>query len=374
MKWRLLFCVFLFVCTACPPGPPERRRGDIRDLDGADARLRERDRLRNRSEEFIDSILEKRDSGASGAYKEYDGPECGESERCREICEDFKVSQKKCYQQPESLVRDLKDGLYELIRISKPDSVRVGPALFHGMLEMDKDLIEDLIEDEMSEGDIKSFLAWIAINEDIASVLDRADRQKTILKTAFKELGEKQEDSSQHVRTGLNVGLIGSDETFLFLASDEENVEAFKMGHEVLSSACSSRSPRTCYYKNPNSGQFLFYTCPSLDGSCKLEMYCARMQQARSRQRDLRDLYSCRTPEDSRRSRSSRGTACYIHGSDVWSYLYELIKDEEIRDSNLDDFVINVDRCKSVCGNTNDIVRQRSLIKGPEKEKCGIIL
>ena len=333
MKWRLLFCVFLFVCTTgCPPDPPESRRGDIRDLDGSDAYSRERDRLRNRSENVIDSILDKRDSGASGVYEEYDGPECGESERCREICEDFQVSQKDCYRQPESLVRDLKDGLFELINISKPDSVRVGPALFHGMLDIDKDkdLIKDLIEDEMSAGDIKSFLAWIAINEDIASVLERVDSRMEVLETAFKELGKKQIGASQYIETGLNVGLIGPDETFLFIASDEDNIEAFKMGHEILDDACS--------FDKKN---------------CKLELYCARMQQARSRQRALQDLYSCRTPEDSRRRRSSLGTACYIHGSDVWSYLYELITEEEIRDSSLDDFVINVDRCKSICGNKN---------------------
>ena len=370
MKWRLIFCVFLFFCTAgCPPGPPERR-ADIRDLHGVDARFRERNRLRSHSAEVIDSILDKRGSGASGVYREYDGPECGESERCREICADFKVSKRDCYRQPESLVRDLKDGLFELINIAKPDSVRIGPALFYGMLDMDKDLIEDVIEDEMSVGDIKSFLAWIAINEDIASVLDRADRRLEILETAFKRLGEFQTDSRQHIKTGLNVGLIGPDETFLFLASDEENIEAFKMGHKILSNACVSRQQTTCQY---NTGsQFLLYFCPPPDKQCKLEMYCARMQQARSRQRALRDLYSCRTPEDNRRRRSNISTACYIHGSDVWSYLYELITDEEIRDSDLDDFVINVDRCKSICSGKT-VTERRSIIQ-TNRKKCEVIL
>ena len=329
MRWGLLLFAFLFICTGCPDRSSDYRRRDTRDLDGDDARSRERERLRSHSEDVIDSILDRRGSGSGGVYDEYDGPECRESESCKEICDDFRSSRSECYRQPESLVRDLKDGLFELINISEVDSVEVSPSLFYGMLELDKDLIEDLIEDHMSEGDLKSFLAWIAINEDIASVMERADRRMEVLETAFKELGKLQADSSQHVKTGLNMGLIGTDETFLFLASDTDNLVAFKMGHEILDDRCSSNK------------------------TCKLEMYCARMQRAQSRRRELRDIYSCRTPEDSRRRSSSRGTTCYIHGSDVWSYLYELITDEDIRDSYFENSVINVERCKSVCGNKN---------------------
>lgn len=325
MRWGLLLFAFLFICTGCPDRSGDRRE-DRRDLDGDDARSRERDRLRSRSEDVIDSILDERYSGSGGVYDEYDGPECGESESCKEICDDFKSARFSCYYQPESLVRDLKDGLFELINISEVDSVKVSPSLFYGMLDLDRDLIKDLIEDHMSGGDLKSFLAWIAINENIASVMERADRRLEVLETAFRELGKLQADARQHVKTGLNMGLIGTDETFLFLASDSNNKVAFEMAHEILDGKCSSNK------------------------TCKLEMYCARMQQAQSRRRELRSIYSCRTPEDSRRRSSSRGTACYIHGSDVWSYLYELITDEDIRDSHLESFVINVDKCKSVCG------------------------
>ena len=330
MRWGFLICVVLFVCTGCSSDRrSDNRRQDTRDLDGEDARSRERDRLRNRSEEVIDSILDRRNAGSGGVYDEYDGPECSESESCKDICDDFKSARAKCYRQPESLVRDLKDGLYELINIGEVDSVRVSPSLFYGMLDMDKDLVEDLIEDHMSEGDIKSFLAWIALSEDIASVMKQADRRREVLETAFKELGKLQADSSKHIKTGLNTGLIGVDDTFLFLASDEDNSAAFEMGHEILDDTCSANI------------------------NCKLEMYCARMQRAKSRQRALRSIYSCRTPEDSWRRRSTRGGACYIHGSDVWSYLYELIADKEIRDSALEGSVINVDKCKRVCGDKN---------------------
>ena len=329
MRWRFLICVFLFICTGCPDRSLDDRRRDVRILDDDEARSRERDRLRSHSEEVIDSILDRRSGGSTGIYDEYDGPECSQSESCKEICNDFKSARAKCYRQPESLVRDLKDGLYELINIGEVDSVRVSPSLFYGMLDMDRDLIEDLIEDHMSEGDIKSFLAWIALSKDIASVMKQADRRREVLETAFRELGKLQTDSRQHIKTGLNVGLIGTDDTFLFLASDEDNAAAFEMGHEILNDKCLSNT------------------------NCKLEMYCVRMQRARSRQRALRSVYSCRTPEDSRRRSSLSGTVCYVHGSDVWSYLYELIADKEIRDSSLESSVINVDRCKRVCGNKN---------------------
>ena len=325
MKWGLI-CVFLFVCTGCPSDRSGGGRRDTRDLDGEEARSRERDRLRSRSEEVIDSILDRRNAGSGGVYDEYDGPECGQSESCKEICDDFKAARSRCYRQPESLVRDLKDGFYELINIGEVDSVEVSPSLFYGMLDMDRDLLGDLIEDQMSEGDIKSFLAWIAVNEDIASVMKQADRRQEVLTTAFEELGKLQADAKRHIKTGLNTGLIGTDETFFFLASDEENKEAFEMAHEVLDTQC---------FTNKN---------------CKLRMYCARMQRAGSRQRALRSIYSCRTPEDGRRRNSVRGSICYVHGSDVWSYLYELITEEDIRDSSMERSVINVDQCKRVCG------------------------
>ena len=323
MKWGVIFCIFFLL--GCD-GLSDSRRRDGRDLEGENARDRERDRLRSHSEDVIDAFLDGR-GGSSHSYEEYDGPKCKLSRACREICDDFKSIRSKCYNQPESLVRDLKGGLFELISISEVDSVRVSPSLFHGILELDVDLVKDLIEENMSEGDLKSFLAWIALNDDISSVLEREDRKRHILETAFEELGKLQPDARQHIKAGLNTGLIGVDDTFFYLASDSSNETAFIMGHEILDGKCSNKN-------------------------CKLEIYCARTERARSRDRRLESLFSCRTPEDGRR-RSLRETVCYVHGSDVWGYLHELIGDERIRDSDLDGAAINVNRCKSFCGNRN---------------------
>ena len=305
---------------------PERE--DTRgDLENETARSRERDRLTGSSSEVIDSFLEGRQQGSS-SYGNYGGSECKLSEECMRICDDLKGAKARCARQPEDLVRDIKDGLFELITISEVDSVEMSPALFYGILEIDMDLVEDLIEDHMNEGDLKSFLAWIALNEDIAGVLEREDRRLSILEKAFEELGRLQSGGSRDTETGLNTGLIGSDDTFLYLASDVNNESAFVMGHELVDQECSG-------------------------SNCKLEMYCARRLQARQRRRGgERSSFSCRTPEKQRRS-SSREQMCYVHGSDVWSYLYELITEKKIRDSNLDDFVINVEKCNETCGNKN---------------------
>ena len=338
MKWILAFFILFFV--ACNRGQGNRRgdpdrQEDSRDLEDSASQSRERDRLTRDSEGIIDAFLEGRDSGSSGSYEDYDGPECKESEECKAICDDFRSSRSKCYRQPESLVRDLKAGLFELINISEVDSVEISPALFFGILDMDTDLVTDLIEDHMSEGDLKSFLAWIAINDDIASAMKRADRRMEVLEKAFEELGKLQTDSSRHIQTGLNTGLIGSDDTFFYLSSDTDNETAFIMAHDILQDRCSGKA-------------------------CKMQMYCARNKRAKSRNRGLRDTFSCRTPENSRR-RSFRESLCYVHGSDVWSFLYELITDNEIRDSNLSGFVINVDKCKNTCGDKNS-------------KKCPVIL
>ena len=332
MKWISAFFILFF--TACEEGRGRRgdyspdRQEDSRDLEDSAAEVRERNRLTRDSEEIVDSFLEGRDSsGSSGSYEDYDGPECRESEECKAICADLKSSRSRCHRQPESLVRDIKAGLFELISISEVDSVEISPALFFGILDMDKDLVTDLIEDQMSEGDLKSFLAWIAINEDIASALKRADRSMEVLEKAFEELGKLQTDSTRHIRSGLNTGLIATDDTFFYLSSDTANETAFIMAHEILEDRCSGKA-------------------------CKMEMYCARNKRTRSGNRHLRDAFSCRAPENSRR-RSSRESLCYIHGSDVWSYLYELITDDDIRDSDLSGFVINVDKCKRACGDKN---------------------
>ena len=286
----------------------------------------ERQRLKIDKENIIESLLSDRYSGTK-TYDSYGGPLCREYNDCMDICDEFGSLRSRCYKQPESLVFDLKDGLYNLLHISSVDNVGVSPGLLLGILQIDDGLILDLIEDHMSEGSIKSFLAWIAINEDIASVLDKEDSRGNIIETAFEKLGELQK-SDDEFKTGFNTGLIGIDDTFSFLAADEGNEEAFKIGHELVERACR-------------------------DKDCKKTIYCARQKQARVRNLSLVNLHTCRTPENTRRS--FRNRSCYVHGGDVWSYIYELVQDNEIRDKDFDEDedVLGVEKCNSFCGSSS---------------------
>ena len=335
----LLFFIFLFSCSPLNPKGPklskEEKRADVRaernDLEEPEVKAQERDRLKSNRISEIDSFLEDRYIGSS-SYTDYSGEDCEENRDCKEICDHyFRSNRSRCYNQPEDLVRELRDGLFELINISEADQVEVSPGLFYGILDIDSDLIEDLIEDNMSEGDIKSFLTWVALNEDISKVLEKRDRGNKILTKAFEELGKLQSGSRDNLRLGLNTGLIGTDDTFLFIASDERNETGFKLAYDLVEDECG-------------------------DKNCKMEIFCARELQSSGRVRVGRSfgtLTNCRTPESSRRRSSRRKSLCYIHGGDVWSYIYELIEDDEINDRDLEGDVLSVDKCNSFCGDKN---------------------
>ena len=282
----------------------------------------ERRRLRVDKENIIESILNSRYSGTK-SYDSYGGPLCKEYQDCRDICDEFRSVKSRCYKQPESLVLDLKDGLFHLLHISSVESVDVSPGLLLGILKIDDDLIIELIEEHMSEGSVKSFLAWVAINEDIAGVLEKEDSRGKILETAFETLGKFQK-ADEEFKSGINTGLLGIDDTFLFLAADEDNEKAFVIAHELIEKAGKGVDE-------------------------KKDIYCARHKQSRSRSLSrFQDVRTCRTPDSKRRSYRAR--YCYVHGGDAWSYLYELVDDEEIKDKDFEDEdALGVEKCNSHC-------------------------
>ncbi len=306
-------------------GRDHDERGDFRS---EQSRSNERERLRNR-DFAIDSTVGKRHTGVGGHVKDYDGPDCGESDECRRICDEITKNRKRCYKAPEELARDMEDGLFTLISISEADAVNFRPALWRGILAIEKKLVMDLVEDHMSAGDLKSFLAWIAINEDIAEILRDEDRSSEIIGTALKELGRLQQGAINKKGTGLNMGLIGREDTFFYLASDEENEAAFDMGYEVLESACP-------------------------DKNCKMRVLCARERRGRSRSRVFgrNSSAQCRTSSNTRRRRATfRSSACYLQGAPVWSYLYELLEDSEVSDREFKGSPLSIEQCNKHCGN-----------------------
>ena len=341
MKRHLFFmvCAFLLGCGGGDgegerrSGPRERDRSDRArdrrgDLESEQARGDERARLKS-GPVVIDSKLGKRYKGVGYGVKEYGGEDCGDFEDCREICDEITRNEKRCYRAPEDMVRDMENGLFTLIRISEAKSVDVGPALMRGILQIEKKLVLDLVKDQMSAGDLKSFLAWVAINEDIAEIIEDEDSSNQILEAAFKELGKFQEGAANNRGTGLNIGLIGREDTFFYLAADESNKAAFKMGYDILESICP-------------------------DKSCKTRVLCARENQGRSRSRVFgRNAGAqCRTSSDNRRRSSYRRGACYLHGSSAWSYLYELLEESEIRDGDFKGELLGTEECNKYCGNS----------------------
>ena len=292
----------------------------------------ERERLKSK---IIFSTVDDRFGSTGRDYGDYDSDDCDEFPHCKEICNKTTRRKTQCYKQPRDLVEDIQDGLFELTQISDVDDVKMSPSLLQGILDIDKELLEDLVDDHMSEGDIKSFLTWVAINKSIATVLEKKDSKHTIVEKALEELGRFQVGSKRDAESGLSTGLIGRDDTFLALAADESNSYAFKIGYEILEDSCR-------------------------DIVCKLRLLCARERRRSSRGRSLGLDLGCRTPTNSRQ-RSRRDRVCYVHGGGVWSYLYELIDDKEIRDSDFKineddpkDGPIGVERCNKVCGSKSN--------------------
>ena len=331
----VLVCLFLFSCT---PKDADRQRdyNSDRDFDRRNSRRDSRDqadyrsgalrRLRVSSDPVVvRSFIDRRYSNPS--YN-YDGDDCEERRSCKDICDESfsRSSRGRCYRAPAELIENLETDIIKLISISDLDSVDISPAFVEAILDFDEDLVLDLIRENMSEGDLKTFLAWIAVNENISKAFLN-ENSDNVLERAFKELNEFQTDSRRE-ETVFNIGLIDENDTFLSLASDENNEDGFVLGYEVLDRICSNRN-------------------------CKLEVLCARESESNSRSRifgySFRSNPFCKTStRGSRRHR--RGNSCYIHGSNVWSFLDELIDEEEIRDSDFDENPITVNACNSFCG------------------------
>ncbi|MDE0091769.1 MAG: hypothetical protein OXN83_00605, partial [Oligoflexia bacterium] len=171
----------------------ETRGGEDRIMDRS-AELR---RLREERSQVISATLKDRYEGVS--YGDYGDGACEERESCQQICDDL-VSysrRKKCYRSPQRLVEDLEDALFTLIRISEVNSVPISASLLAGIFDIDEDLLLYLVKEQMSEGDLRSFLTWIAINEDISEVFLREDRSSDVLEEAFEKLAEFQESVSR---------------------------------------------------------------------------------------------------------------------------------------------------------------------------------
>ncbi len=304
----------------------EDRRGNLENSNSRSAEIR---RLRG-PERVISSELKPRFDGGF-YYEGFGGPDCRESEACEAICDTAvpRGNRGKCYKSPKALVEKLEDGFFDLLNIGEVESVKISPGLIAGMLDINVDLVADLVEDRMSEGDLKSFLAWVALNEGVAEVFLEEDRRSEVMKKAFRELGKLQDGAKQKEETGLNMGLIQNEDSFFYLAAVDDNEAAFQIGYKILRSACRTKD-------------------------CKLNLLCAREKQERSRSRIFgyrSNALNCRTSADPGR-RSRREATCYIHGSATWSYLDELIEDDEIRDNDFegDGKRIDVKVCNNYCG------------------------
>ena len=346
MKFFKYFFVFLFLLS-CQPGKldqnssRERRlsAGLDKDKDSDNEKESEKEkkpldrsaelrRLRTERSKVVSANLEDRYQGV--AYGDYGGDDCDEDKACKSICDDL-VSfkrRKQCYNSSQVLVEKLEEALFALIRISDLDSVPISPNLLAGIFDIDEDLMVYTVKEQMSEGDLRSFLAWVAINEDIAEVFLNKDKDSDVLQEAFEKLAEFQEDVKKEIETALNMGLIQDKDSFFYLASVEDNSAGFEIAHDLLRSVCSGKD-------------------------CKMEVFCAREELSSSRSRvfGYQSTQTCRTLARQDRRSSSRGGTCYIHGSVTWSFLDELIEDGDIKDFNFKKDPITVKKCNDFCGN-----------------------
>lgn len=338
-KYGFYCLIFLLSCTRDYNDLNRWRGGyydpgrDDRRFYGRDGRYGEIERLRVPNH-FIRSELENRYRGGVD-FEIYDGELCEENDFCKDTCDTIlhRTYKTKCYKSPRAVVERLEESMFILLDISRVDYVEISPGMIAGMLDIGLDFVMDLVENRMSEGDLKSFLAWVAINRSIAEIFLAKDRRSRVIDRAFRALGRMQQVGvTNEVVTGLNVGLIRDDDSFLYLSASEYNRAAFKIGYQIL------RSDDTRDYK--------------------LKQLCAREAEFRNRRSRIggASLYpiQCRTAFQQTR-RTSRSTVCYIHGTTVWSYLDELIDEGEIRDSDfeLDGQEVTVEVCNRYCGGEN---------------------
>ena len=341
MRFFKYFFVFIFLFSCQPkdlaqdsararrlaPAAEEREKDKDNSYLDRSAELR---RLRGDRSKVVSATLEDRYKGVS--YGDYDGKKCEKNKSCKGACDDL-VSynrRRKCYNSPQGLVEDLESALFELIRISDLDNVPISASLLAGIFDLDEDLIVYLVKEQMNEGDLKSFLAWVAINEDISEVFLNEDRSSDVLEEAFEKLAEFQEGVTRGKRleTALNIGLIHVEDSFFYLASAEDNSAGFEIAYDLLQSACGSSK------------------------DCKMTVLCARetLSSFRSRVFGYQPTQTCRTLARQDR-RASRGGTCYMHGSVTWGFLDELIEEKDVKDSDFKGKSITVEQCNDFCGN-----------------------
>ena len=358
MNFLKYFLVILFFLVSCQGEERSRRDRRFRqaneERENRDFLNRDRSaelrRLRgDRGDTIIQSNLEERYEGIS--YKDYEGRDCKTSKECIQLCDDI-VSygrRNRCYNSPQGLVEDLEDGLFQLLSISNIESVSISPNLLAGIFYIDEELLDDIVEEEMSVGDLRSFLAWVAINSDISQVFKKEDRSSDILKTAFERLAENEEGVSKGkgLETGLNLGLIQDEDSFFYLSAAEDNEFGFEIAYKLLRSSCGSKD-------------------------CKLRVFCARekLNSNRSRVFGYQNTQFCRTlskpnrrigqevrsnrnpqVDFNQRIRFSSRDTCYIHSAVAWGFLDELIDDEDIKDNDFENDSITVEKCNDFCGN-----------------------
>ena len=349
MKFYNLILISFFLFSSCNPkniDTGERSRESknrqntnienpsTKNTNSSDYRSTELRRLKaGSSNPVIRSILENRYKNPS-SYS-YGGATCEDVSSCLGICDDvFSRYSRKCERAPAEFIESLNDNLYKLLNISDLDEVGIDPAFITAIIDFDKDLLIDLIKKNMSEGDLKTFLAWIAVNEKIAEAFSEEYRSRDVLEEAFEKLGEFK-NGKKDLETAFNIGLIAEDDTFLSLSAGEGNEEAFVLGYKVLDSSCSKKD-------------------------CKLYVLCSREQKNRNRRSSVfgfnsRNESLCKTSTrtDGRGGYRTNET-CYIQGSNVWSYLEELIDEDDIKDSDFEKNIVTVTMCNQFCGETKD--------------------
>lgn len=297
-----------------------------------------RSALKNRS--VLQARVSDRYNSSRISGRDYRGEdECSDDSQCVRKCDmitDSSSERKRCEKLPLYVVEDLENGIISLRNIEDASSVDISPDLLIDMLDLGYKFLQELIEKDMSEGDIKTFLAWVAVNEDISEVFAKQDRGNKIIETAVEELADKYDYENEDV---LKMSLLGTDDTFFHLAADENNEYGFGIAYDILKEECGSNI------------------------NCKKEVICAREYRQRSSNHALRSASRrtslCRT-SSSTSSRSSlyyRNSTCYIQGDLVWSYLNELLDDDEddgnVADKVFDNTTFNVNECNKFCGSEN---------------------
>lgn len=315
--------------TARATNNTERRSGNASN-NSSNSRRRTNLKYKNSLESNVDG----RYSLSRIAKRDYRGEkECGDDSNCYRKCASItggSSEQKRCGKLPVFIVEDIEEAVLTLRNIEDASSVRIEPLILAEMIDLGSNFFKDLIEDNMSEGDIKTFLAWIAINEDISRIFAEEDRSHKTIKTAVEKLAEINKVDEEDA---LKISLLEVDQTFLYLAADESNEYGFGIAYDILDDKCSNKE-------------------------CKQKVLCSREHRSRSRGASSRTSV-CRTSiSTNNRNRSfDRSSTCYIQGGLVWSYLNDLIKDDDddgdVEDKDFEGTAIDVNYCNKFCGSEN---------------------